>query len=1196
MPLVCPFCDLGDRPLLHRGPLTAAFADGYPVTAGHTLVIPLRHAVTYFDLSDAEQAALWQAVGEVKALLDATLVPTPDGYNIGFNVHEAAGQTIAHAHVHVIPRYRGDMPNPRGGVRWVIPEKADYKLDWEGATPQDLADVADGPHRPLAPWLLADLSRATQVDIAVAFVWPTGLELVFPRLEECLERGGSVRFLTGDYEYLTAPDALRMLLDLTEFDRMQLRILETSRIGGSFHPKAYLLSNEGRGAAPVAYVGSSNLSGQALTTGHEWNMRLQGLAGVRRAQLAFDRLFMSEGTTEVTHAWVDAYERRREKHKARPTHSDVFIFDEPARKPFEPHAIQREALDALAATRADGNRAGLVVLATGLGKTWLAAFDSKPFPRVLFVAHRDEILHQAMHTFRSIRPKDRLGLYTGTEKHRGANVLFASVQTLARKEHRELFDPRYFDYIIIDEFHHASAQTYRSLLRHFDPTFLLGLTATPDRSDGSDLLDLCDDNLVYRCDLGRGIAEGQLCPFHYHGVPDLVDYEQIPWRSSRFDEEKLSKAVETRERAQNALEQWRVHAGPGSRTIGFCVSQRHADFMREFFCDAGLRAAAVHSNAQTTDPREESLEQLERGDLDVLFAVDMFNEGLDIKNVDTVLMLRPTESRILWLQQLGRGLRLCAGKTRLQVIDYIGNHRIFLQKPAALLGALGIDFTHPSEIPQALRNHTYEDALPPGCAVTYELEAIELLEKLFPATKSADALDALVEWYRAYTNTNGVRPTALQTLRAGRNPRTTQRAHDSWLAFVESEDGLDDATSRARARNATFLRELETAAMTRGYKMFLIEALLQLGTLPGQTPLDDLTQSFIRVCARSSLRRGDVSVDLDDAAQVKRLLVKYPIDVWCGRRDSEGRAYFELADDVLRTGPGIRSSVDTAESAAFTALITEIVEWRIAQYFTERRDGVRLNVHRDKSGNPILKLDRKRYDLPVGDTWVDVEIEGQPFRANFEQKFINVVAPQGEEPKRNVLPDLLYKWFGEQAGARGTQFAVAQDAAPDGGYRYRWSPDRAVINNGPEGVPLKRDDGSLVEARMLVEELDGAATVVVMSRGDGRNNQYTEGVELLLARLAKLGGRIERIAVESGATTTMDLQGRTVIMGGLDYPIDPASTSPRKLRLAIGKAVAGIGRGPGATGSGQPNKRIRIWVVGVDTATLERALVVSSDR
>ena len=197
--------------------------------------------------------------------------------------------------------------------------------------------------------------------------------------------------------------------------------------------------------------------------------------------------------------------------------------------------------------------------------------------------------------------------------------------------------------------------------------------------DGGDLLALCQENLVYRRDLVAGIEAGLLCPFRYFGVPDDVDYSNIPWRSNRFDEEELTKAVATTRRAQNALEQFRQRAG--SRTLGFCCSQRHADFMADYFSENGVRAVAVHSG-QRSAPRASALEALADGRLDILFAVDMFNEGLDIPSVDTVLMLRPTESNVIWLQQFGRGLRQSQGKSELTVIDYIGNHKAFLDQGA----------------------------------------------------------------------------------------------------------------------------------------------------------------------------------------------------------------------------------------------------------------------------------------------------------------------------------------------------------------------------------------------------------------------------------------------------------------------------------------------------------------------------------
>jgi diadenosine tetraphosphate (Ap4A) HIT family hydrolase/HKD family nuclease len=372
VPPHCPFCSVpAERVVLDDGSVFA-IRDAFPVSAGHTLVIPRRHVATWFDATPDEQHAITAAIARVKASLDAELEPPPDGYNVGWNVGEAAGQTVMHLHVHVIPRWRGDHPSPRGGVRAVIPGKADYAADAatlaEGPRP-GAADLTHGPARPLLPWLLADLAGATQVDIAVAFVWPRGVERIFAHLADCLDRGGRLRFLTGDYGDTTDPAALRHLLDLRlrAPERAHLRVFETARSNTTFHPKAYLLSSTGPGAEAVAYVGSSNLSIPALEDGVEWNVRLCDRTAVHRAQSAFDALFSHPATCEIDDAWIDAYVRRRRVAPAVARPAPLDVEPEPAAKPPEPHEIQREALAALQATRAEGNRAGLVVLATGLG-------------------------------------------------------------------------------------------------------------------------------------------------------------------------------------------------------------------------------------------------------------------------------------------------------------------------------------------------------------------------------------------------------------------------------------------------------------------------------------------------------------------------------------------------------------------------------------------------------------------------------------------------------------------------------------------------------------------------------------------------------------------------------------------------------------------------------------------------------------
>lgn len=279
---------------------------------------------------------------------------------------------------------------------------------------------------------------------------------------------------------------------------------------------------------------------------------------------------------------------------------------------------------------------------------------------------------------------------------------------------------------------------------------------------------------MFRCDAFDGIDRGLLCPFQYFGVPDDVDYAQIPWRNARFDEEALTQAVATQKWAQNALEQYRKRGG--KRTLAFCVSLRHADFMADFFRGAGVRAVAVHAGAESA-PRAASLEQLSAGGIDVIFAVDMFNEGVDVPTLDTVLMLRPTESGVIWQQQFGRGLRVAEGKSHLRVIDFIGNHRIFLTKIRTLLRLNAGDY----EVDRAL-NLLADGAfnLPPGCEVTYELKAIEILKSLLRA-RTPDALRAFYEDFR---ERHGIRPSATETFHEGYLPGSVRPQFGSWFGFV----------------------------------------------------------------------------------------------------------------------------------------------------------------------------------------------------------------------------------------------------------------------------------------------------------------------------------------------------------------------------------------------------------------------------
>ncbi len=1048
----CPFCAAPpERVLLRLGEVVALW-DAFPVTPGHALIVPVRHVATWSEATESERAALWGAIESVCAVI-RTLGPV-DAFNFGINSGPAAGQTVPHLHLHVIPRRHGDMQDPRGGVRHVIPSKGNYLVD--GASPPVAEDASarqqwplrpgtdertaipapadtarehavrpvltTGDPIPLLPQLEHDLARAARVDIAVAFVMPSGVDRLMPHFEDLLGRGGSLRLLTGDYLGITDPDALQRLLDLAALHtagRVSLRIFVTD--GRSFHPKAYLLT---RGPDDgVAYVGSSNLSSSALTEGVEWNYRVassRDASGLRHVATAFDALFAHPSTRPLDDTWIAHYRARRpqlEPAGPNPARTDV-VAEPPAPAP-EPNVVQREALRALEATRAAGNRAGLVVMATGLGKTWLAAFDVArlEFRRVLFVAHREEILGQALATFRRVRPDARLGLYNGAERSGDADILFASIQTLSRREHLARFAREAFDYVVVDEFHHASAATYRRLIDHFDPAFLLGLTATPERTDGGDLLALCGENLVYRCQVPRGIELGLLCPYAYYGVPDEVDYANIPWRSTRFDEAALTEAVATTRRADNVLEQWRKHRP--ERTLAFCVSQRHADFMRGHFTANGVPCASVHSGPGS-DGRALSLEQLAAGELQVVFAVDMFNEGVDVPSIDAVMMLRPTESPIVWLQQFGRGLRR-HGDKRLTVIDYIGNHRSFLVKVRSLLQIeQGGGDRALLQVLQAAQAHTL--ALPPGCEVTYELQALDILRALLRVpTGHADALRA---YYLDFRERHGQRPMASEAFHDGYLPRSARVAYGSWLGLARAERDLDvDEVVAFDACNA-FLAGLESTRMSRSYKMLVLLAMLNTDTLPGPEgiELDALRDEFTRLARRIETLRADVGTTLDDPAALKALIRSEPIRAWTGDGAIAGAVAFDF------DGQRLRFALPVPDSAreAFQRLVRELVDWRLAEYLSHARpesdvDGFTMKVSH-ANGKPILFLPNRATTPGIPEGWAPVQIDGRSHRANFVKVAVNVI--QLEDGEENLLAKVVRGWFGHDAGQPGTNHRV----------------------------------------------------------------------------------------------------------------------------------------------------------------------------
>jgi superfamily II DNA or RNA helicase/HKD family nuclease/diadenosine tetraphosphate (Ap4A) HIT family hydrolase len=1014
----CPFCSIDAARIVFADEFIFAFWDAYPVSAGHVLIVPRRHVADWGDLEDQERAAVTAAIDRAMGLIRSR--HGADGFNVGFNHGPAAGQTVFHFHLHVIPRRTGDVADPRGGVRHVIPTKANYLAERETSslsappttspTDSQAATIhqqrlVTGGDDPLLPHLITYMDQADRCEIAVAFLLDSGARLILNHLEDLLARGGAARVLIGDYLDVTDPVALRRLADLD--GNLDLRVYQSGNDRG-FHLKSYTFLSSAEG---VSFVGSSNISEPALTTSIEWNYKVissHDVGGFGQIRQAFDNLFDAPATTAVTPAWIDAYERRRVTdpyHSPNGTGADV-EYEAPQPKP-QPHTIQQRALIALEQTREDGFSAGLVVLATGLGKTWLAAFDSDrvEFQRILFVAHREEILSQAIETFRNVRPTARIGRLAGDIREADADFIFASVQTLGRIAHLSRFAPDEFDYIVIDEFHHAAASTYRRVIDHFRPKFLLGLTATPERTDGADLLALCQENLVFEAGIHIGIESGRLCPFHYFGIPDGVDYSNIPWRSAKFDPEALEAALATEARARNAFEQFQARGG--SRCIGFCCSQRHADFMASFFILEGLRAVAVHTGP-TSAPRTTSLKQLADGEIDVIFAVDMFNEGVDVPVIDTVMMLRPTESTVIWMQQLGRGLRVAEDKERLTVIDFIGNHRAFLMKLRALAALVNREAESKGRLREVLEEILGETiALPPGCEITYNLAAVDILQNLLRPAATETALES---YYRDFEERHGVRPNAVEVFHAGLNPRSNSEG--SWLGFVERMGGLSADERAAFTEARDFFVAIEKTETTRSYKIALLLALFSEEALTADIGIDHLSRRVATLVRRIHKLEQDFSVDLDDLAAVRRLLVRNPIEAFVNAKGTGGVAYFRFENDVF----GL--AFDPPVGSGFGELLREVLDWRLAQYLTRsgRPNDVVCRVLRNTNGRPILFLPSTDH-TKLAEGPIEVEADGRRMEATVAKIAINVVRDQGSDV--NLLPEILTGWFGLEVGQPG---------------------------------------------------------------------------------------------------------------------------------------------------------------------------------
>ena len=592
----------------------------------------------------------------------------------------------------------------------------------------DYTDVMTGDknrNRFLYYQLKMSMLKANKIDIIVSFLMESGVRMILKDLKAALDRGVQVRILTGNYLGITQPSAL-CLIKKELGNRIDLRFYNDK--DRSFHPKSYIFHYENVGEI---YIGSSNISRSALTSGIEWNYRFSSLNDKKNFSLFYDtfvELFENHSIVIDNDELI-----RYSKNWHKPAVSkDLAKYDNLEEDDdtkveilFQPRGAQIEALYALEDSRSEGATKGLVQAATGVGKTYLAAFDSAKYERVLFVAHREEILKQAAISFKNVRHSDDYGFFYGKQKDTDKAVIFASVATLGRKEYltEDVFVPDYFDYVIIDEFHHAVNEQYQRIVKYFKPQFLLGLTATPERMDGKNIYEICDYNVPYEISLKEAINKGMLVPFHYYGIYDETDYSSLHLVKGRYDEKELNETYIGNIKRYDLIYKYYMKYR-SKRALGFCCSRQHAEEMAKEFCKRGIEAVAVYSNAdgEFSEDRDKAIEKLKKQEIKMIFSVDMFNEGVDIAALDMVMFLRPTESPIVFLQQLGRGLRISKGKEYLTVLDFIGNYEKAGRAPLLLSG--GKDLGEKSAC-------NYADIeYPDDCIVDFDMRLIDLFKEL----------------------------------------------------------------------------------------------------------------------------------------------------------------------------------------------------------------------------------------------------------------------------------------------------------------------------------------------------------------------------------------------------------------------------------------------------------------------------------
>ncbi|MGT2802749.1 DUF3427 domain-containing protein [Streptococcus henryi] len=902
-------------------------------------------------------------------------------------------------------------------------------------------------HRYVLNDLQEALSKSKSFSFSVAFITQSGLALIKSQLSDLADDGIRGRILISPYLDFNDPIAMKELLKLKNVD---VRMTPTNL---QMHAKFYLFEQEDK---QVIISGSSNLTHIALKINYEWNVKLTSTQNgdfIQNAKDEFEKIW--EQSQVLTLEAINAYAARRKTVIQTVTIQEEVTAEYQGR--IRPNKMQEQALEGLANVRKNGAKKALVISATGTGKTYLSAFDVKQYNpgRMLFIVHREQILQKSLKDFQKVLGfEDEEGcLYKSGADISQKKYVFATIQTLSRNANLQSFDPAFFDYILIDEVHKAGADSYKKVMDYFQPDFYLGMTATPERTDGQNIYELFDYNIAYEIRLQEALDNDMLCPFIYYGVSDIkVDGQLINEKST------FSNLV-SEQRVKHILDKVSYYGVSGETVKGliFCSSVREANELENLFNAKGLRTRAL-SGIHSQEERQQVVADLESGKLDYILTVDIFNEGIDIPSVNQVVMLRNTQSSIIFIQQLGRGLRKHDSKEYVTIIDFIGNYQNNYLIPVALFGDQSMNkdnYRREVREPNTLKGLT---------TINFEKIAKEQIFSSITNT-TLSSIKILRDAFKDLENKLGRTPYLVDFVKLKSIEPLIFFENSSFNNYADVITKFSDETISLSEIEKKFLNFITFEVLNgkRKHELYLLKLLLENG---GQVSSD---KWFEYVLEHDLDIRSEVLESVNRVLDLSFLKAqeqkKYGTD-----------ALVSLVDETYQLNESVQKSLK--ENNQFALLFSDVIETGILkakdypQVFTlgqkySRRDVLKLmNVRKDEPPLNIggYKIDQENNSCPIFITYHKSEDISDTIK--YEDELLNESTLKYFSKNKRTLEsnDVSTIINSNENGLRLELFVIKDDS--EGGEFYYLGPLKYVEGSADE---LLRNGDSVVQMRFKLE-------------------------------------------------------------------------------------------------------------------------------